>query len=281
MGKKAVNHLVRIYSKWISKEKIIVTNIWSSELSKLASNAFLAQRLSSINSLTSFCEKTGADILEVSKAVGMDKRIGGDFLYPSLGFGGSCFQKDILNLVYISRSLGLDEVADYWEQVITMNDYQKKRFSNKILELTKSPETSTISVLGWAFKKNTNDSRESASIYIVRNLLINNCKINIYDPWVDIDKIKYDINYSLEQIKFKKSEIEIILKKIKIFNSIKSCIKNVSSIAICTEWDEFKEFDWKTAYKYVEPECIILDGRNIIDTKKIEGTNFRIYSLGR
>ncbi len=281
LGKKAVNHLVRIYSKWIPKEKIIVTNIWSSELSKLASNAFLAQRLSSINSLTSFCEKTGADILEVSKAVGMDKRIGGDFLSPSLGFGGSCFQKDILNLVYISRSLGLDEVADYWEQVIIMNDYQKKRFSNRILELTKSPETSTISVLGWAFKKNTNDSRESASIYIVRNLLINNCKINIYDPWVDVDKIKYDINYSLKQIRFKKSEIEIILKKIKIFNSIKSCIKNVSSIAICTEWDEFKEFDWKAAYKYVEPECIILDGRNIIDTKKIVGTNFRMYSLGR
>ena len=264
-----------------SKSRILLTNVWSSELSKLASNAMLAQRISSINSLSAFCERTGADIIEVSKAVGMDKRIGREFLTPSVGFGGSCFQKDILNLVYISKSLGLNEVAEYWEQVIKINDYQKNRFTEKIIELTISNDIPLVAILGWAFKKETNDSRESASIYIVRNLLMQGYRINIYDPWVKTDKISEDIKISLKNLKLNKNEILSIQNNIKISASIKDCIREVNSIAICTEWDEFKEFDWKLSEDLVDNNCVILDGRNILKQDKINKTNFRLYSLGR
>ena len=280
-GKKATKQLMNIYLKWIPKSRILLTNVWSSELSKLASNAMLAQRISSINSLSAFCERTGADIIEVSKAVGMDKRIGREFLTPSVGFGGSCFQKDILNLVYISKSLGLNEVAEYWEQVIKINDYQKNRFTEKIIELTISNDIPLVAILGWAFKKDTNDSRESASIYIVRNLLMQGYRINIYDPWVKTDKISEDIKISLKNLKLNKNEILSIQNNIKISASIKDCIREVNSIAICTEWDEFKEFDWKLSEDLVDNNCVILDGRNILKQDKINKTNFRLYSLGR
>ena len=178
-GNEAINKLVQIYKKWIPERKIITTNIWSSELSKLASNAMLAQRISSINSLSALCEQTGADILEVSNAIGMDKRIGKDFLEPSVGFGGSCFQKDILNLVYLCKYYGLDEAAEYWLQIVKINDYQKDRFTQKIIDyLNKDLTGKQIAILGWAFKANTNDSRESASIYVTKKLLEENIRIS-------------------------------------------------------------------------------------------------------
>lgn len=244
-GQLAVEKLVKIYLRWIPNEKILTTNVWSSELAKLASNAMLAQRISSINSLSALCEKTGADIFELSKAIGMDKRIGPYFLNPSVGFGGSCFQKDILNLVYLSKYYGLDEVAEYWHQVVKINDYQKTRFGQKIINaLGKNYNSKTVGILGWAFKKNTNDSRESASIYLTKILLEQGISIKVFDPLVEKTKIIYD----LKDIKTDN------LDRIMVCDSIKNTIDKVDLIAIMTESDE---------YKKIKSKALIFDGRGI------------------
>ena len=195
-GAKAIESLVSIYANWVPKERILTTNVWSSELSKLVANAFLAQRVSSINAISELCEKTGADVNEVSRAIGMDSRIGSKFLKSSVGFGGSCFQKDILNLVYIAKSYGLNEVADYWEQVIIMNDHQKSRFAKNIVTtLYNTVADKKITFLGWAFKKDTNDTRESAAIYVANDLLFEQAKLAVYDPKVSEEQMLFDLNY--------------------------------------------------------------------------------------
>ena len=195
-GKKAISTLVDIYANWIPKEKIYTTNVWSSELSKLVANAFLAQRISSINSISALCEATEADIEEVATAIGMDSRIGSKFLKASVGFGGSCFQKDILNLVYIAKSLGLNEVSEYWNQVIKINDYQKERFAKKIMtSLFGTVSGKKITLLGWAFKKDTNDTRESAAIYIADMLIDNGAEICVYDPEVSKEQMLSDLDF--------------------------------------------------------------------------------------
>ncbi len=258
-GKKAGEKLVNIYSKWVDKKKILTTNVWSSELSKLASNAMLAQRVSSINSLSALCEKTDADIEELSTAIGMDNRIGSSFLKASVGFGGSCFQKDILNLVYLCRSYGLDEVAEFWLQVIKINNYQKERFVKKIFSISKK-YGNNIGVLGWAFKANTNDSRESAAIYIVSRLLNKKkFKINIYDPMVSKEKIKNDLMNSVDLVD-KKS-----IENINVQDSVESVYNNSGIIFINTEWDHFKEFKWLD-----KDDKYILDGRNILINKRLK-----------
>ena len=195
-GEEAIQALVDIYAHWVPVEQILTTNVWSSELSKLTANAFLAQRVSSINAMSELCEKTGADVNEVSRAVGMDSRIGSKFLKSSVGFGGSCFQKDILNLVYIAQSFGLNEVADYWHQVIIMNDHQKKRFAAKMVQtLFNTVSGKKIALLGWAFKKDTNDTRESAAIYVADYLLNEQAEIVVYDPKVTEEQIYADLDY--------------------------------------------------------------------------------------
>tara|TARA_B100001057_G_C22781476_1_gene923821 strand:- start:328 stop:1614 length:1287 start_codon:yes stop_codon:yes gene_type:complete len=264
-GQIAVNSLVEIYKKWIPANKILTTSIWSSELSKLVSNAMLAQRISSINSLSAMCEKTGADINEISKAVGMDSRIGPYFLNSSVGFGGSCFQKDILNLVYIARSYGLDEVADYWHQVIRINDYQKQRFATKIIKLIGDKKNNPkVSVLGWAFKQNTNDSRESASIYVTDILLKNKISVNVYDPLVPRDKIISDLTQLWLLQKLPKDKVDSLLKMIKVKDNYIGAIKDSSLAAILTEWEEFKTYDWKKLVKKMIKPSIVYDGRNIL-----------------
>ena len=257
-GQQAVQALVDIYAQWIPKEKILTTNVWSSELSKLASNAMLAQRISSINSLSALCEKTGANIQELSKAIGMDHRIGPHFLRASVGFGGSCFQKDILNLVYLSRHYGLDEVAEYWHQVVKINDYQRNRFAQKIIDYFGGDLTGiNIAVLGWAFKANTNDSRESSSIFIAEKLIAKGAKLNIYDPSVSKKTILNDIeNYWIHKIKMPNDDF-------KIYKSLDEAIYSVDSIVILTEWDEFTKLDSK--YNLNNQKLRIFDGRNILD----------------
>ena len=219
-GQKAVKALIDIYANWIPKEKILTTNVWSSELAKLASNAMLAQRISSINSLSALCEKTGADIQELSMAIGKDHRIGPHFLEASVGFGGSCFQKDILNLVYLSKHYGLDEVAEYWHQVVKINDYQKNRFAQKIIDHFGGDLTGkTIGILGWAFKTNTNDSRESAAIYVTKKLIDKGGKINIYDPLVNQNRIEKDLlNYNIEisRCKIQNNSFEVLSQSLHI-----------------------------------------------------------------
>ena len=246
-GKKATKTLADIYSKWIPKEKILTTNVWSSELTKLASNAMLAQRISSINSFSALCEKTGANIAELSKAIGMDHRIGPHFLKTSVGFGGSCFQKDILNLAYLCKYYDLNEVAEYWLQVLKINDYQKRRFSEKIINsFNGNIQGKTITILGWAFKPNTNDSRESPAIYVGYDLLRAGATLKIYDPMVKKNRIIEDLNNLIEQdLEIKSKKFEVI-NRIKIYSKIELATNNTDAISVVTEWDEFRNIRNKT-----------------------------------
>ena len=274
-GKKAIQSLVEIYSSWVPKKNILTTNLWSSELSKLTSNAFLAQRISSINSLSELCEETGADIDEVASAIGMDSRIGSSFLKTSVGFGGSCFQKDILNLVYISRSLGLEKVANYWEQIIIINAHQRDRFAKKIRSLINNKSLNdNVCILGWAFKKDTNDSRESAAIYVSDFLIKSNIYLNVYDPKVKESQIFFDLNYINTNDKNNKQYVSV-------YNTPLDCIINTNVIAILTEWDEFKDYDWKNLYKKMRKPAYIFDGRNILDKEKLESIGFNYIGLGK
>lgn len=253
-GQNAVKALVDIYANWIPKEKILTTNVWSSELSKLASNAMLAQRISSINSLSGLCEKTGANIDELSKAIGMDHRIGPKFLKASAGFGGSCFQKDILNLVYLCKFYGLEQEAEYWHQVVKINDNQKERFAQKVVDYFNGNLTGiNIAILGWAFKANTNDSRESASIKVSEILYKRGASITIYDPMVRKRTILNDME-SLWDTKANLND-----KRINIVEKI-SETRICDTFVILTEWEEFKLID-------IEESKIIFDGRNINQNK--------------
>jgi UDPglucose 6-dehydrogenase len=274
-GQIAIQKLVAIYSKWVPSQQILTTNLWSSELSKLTANAFLAQRISSINAMSELCEKTGADINEVARAIGMDSRIGPKFLKASVGFGGSCFQKDILNLVYIAKSFGLNEVADYWEQVIIMNDHQKDRFAKNIITtLYNTISGKKIAFLGWAFKKDTNDTRESAAIYVADYLLKEEANIAVYDPKVSENKVLADLDY----LESRKPELN--RKGIESFDDSYSACKNAHAIAILTEWDEFNTYDWQKIYDNMEKPAFVFDGRNILDRKKLTEIGFIYQCIG-
>ena len=267
---KAVDALVKIYNSWLPKERILTTNVWSSELSKLAANAMLAQRVSSINSLSALCEKTGANIDELSKAIGMDSRIGPKFLKASVGFGGSCFQKDILNLVYLCKYYGLEEVAEYWHQVVKINDYQKQRFAKKIIEgLNGTVNKKKISILGWAFKKDTNDSRESSSIYVTHHLLEEGGEVNIYDPMVKEEQIISDLKYLWDTKEVSAKFQKQYLQNIFYHKEYLSAIEGSYAVAILTEWDEFKSYDWESLKKKMIKPIKIFDGRNILKEKEI------------
>ena len=267
--------LVDVYANWISRDKILTTNVWSSELSKLTANAFLAQRVSSINAMSELCEKTGADVKEVSRAIGMDKRIGSKFLQSSVGFGGSCFQKDILNLVYIAKSYGLNEVADYWEQVIIMNDHQKNRFSSNIVKtLYNTIADKKIAFLGWAFKKDTNDTRESSAIYVANNLINEQAKIAVYDPKVNLDQMLSDLNY-LET----RSDEENLKSISSTENAYEAC-KDAHAIAVLTEWDQFIKLDWLRIYENMKKPAFIFDGRNLLNSSELKEIGFDFYQIG-
>lgn len=267
-GEKAVKALVDIYSNWIPRKKILTTNIWSSELAKLASNAMLAQRISSINSFSALCEKTGADIDELSKAIGMDHRIGPHFLKASVGFGGSCFQKDILNLVYLCKYYGLNEVAEYWHQVVKINEYQKHRFAKMIIDYFEGDlNAKKITLLGWAFKQKTNDTRESASIYVADYLLKKNAEIHVYDPMVSVKKIHNDIINLWDNQKLKITEKTKLLNNIKTHDNLNSSIRDSNAVAILTEWDEFENYDWSNLLLSSRGSFKIFDGRNILKNK--------------
>jgi len=277
-GKAAVNALVSIYTNWIPKDKILTTNVWSSELSKLASNAMLAQRISSINSLSALCEKTGADIEEVSKAIGMDSRIGSKFLKASVGFGGSCFQKDILNLVYLCKHYGLEEVAEYWQQVVNINDYQKNRFARKIITgLNGTVNQKKVTLLGWAFKKDTNDSRESAAIYVADVLLEEGAELHVFDPMVKKARVHQDLTALWEARNESNKEIESKLNRCVVHKEYTQAIDSSFAAAILTEWDEFKSHDWNDiAEKMIQP-AKVYDGRNVLELNK----NINQYFIGK
>jgi len=274
-GLRAIQMLVNVYAHWLPIERIITTNVWSSELSKLTANAFLAQRVSSINSISALCEKTGANVEEIAKAIGADSRIGSMFLKASVGFGGSCFQKDILNLVYIARSYGLEEVADYWEQVIKLNDYQKRRFAEKMVKtLFNTVAGKKITILGWAFKKDTNDTRESAAIYVADYLLNEQAELYIFDPEVKEEQIYADLDYVNSR-----SEVEN-RRLAHVVNDPYEAVDDSHAIAILTEWDEFKTYDWEKVYKIVKKPAFLFDGRKILNSEKLTKLGFCTHSIG-
>ena len=277
-GKAAVAELVSIYLNWIPRHKILTTNVWSSELSKLASNAMLAQRITSINSLSALCENSGADIEEVSKAIGMDSRIGSKFLKASVGFGGSCFQKDILNLVYLCKHYGLNEVAEYWHQVVKINDYQKNRFAKKIITgLNGTINQKKITLLGWAFKKDTNDSRESAAIYVADILLEEGAELHVYDPMVKGTRIHQDLTFLWEARNDSKHEVAAKLKRCVVHVDHKTALEGSFAAAILTEWDEFVSYDWETIVEKMIQPAKILDGRNVLQ----ENESINQYFIGK
>ncbi len=270
-GEQAMETLAGVYGRWVPRDRIITTNLWSSELSKLVANAFLAQRISSINSISALCEATGADVDEVANAIGKDSRIGPKFLKSSVGFGGSCFQKDILNLTYLCESFGLPEVAAYWTSVVGINDWQKKRFAARIVkELFNTVADKKIAVLGFAFKKDTNDTRESAAINVVRDLLAEHAKVSVYDPKVPADEIKADtLGKGVEN------------PRLTIAKDAYEACAGAHAIAIVTEWDEFKTLDFAKIYAAMPKPAFLFDGRNIVDLATLRKIGFKASGIGK
>mmetsp|Transcript_222 Transcript_222/g.311 ORF Transcript_222/g.311 Transcript_222/m.311 type:complete len:475 (+) Transcript_222:52-1476(+) len=278
-GLKAAATLVSVYANWVPKEQIITTNLWSSELSKLVANAFLAQRVSSINSISALCEATGADVSEISRAVGKDARIGSKFLNASVGFGGSCFQKDILNLVYLCETYGLDECAAYWNQVILMNDYQKKRFSEKVVaKMFNTVTGKKIAMLGYAFKKDTGDVRETPSMFVLRDLLQEQAKLHIYDPEVTRDDMWSEMSYTCGINHENTPELD---------SAVTTCTDpydacdGAHAILVLTEWDEFKSYDYKKIFASMAKPAFIFDGRNTMDHAALRDIGFEVHAIGK
>ncbi|MBR7067141.1 MAG: UDP-glucose 6-dehydrogenase [Bacteroidales bacterium] len=275
-GLQAIEELTAIYASWVPRERIIQTKLWSSELSKLVANAFLAQRISSINSISALCEATGADVDEVAHAIGADTRIGAKFLKASVGFGGSCFQKDLLNLVYLCRSFNLPEVADYWEQVISLNDYQKRRFAQNIIgTLFNTVSGKKVAMLGWAFKKDTNDTRESAAIYVADHLLSDMANICVYDPKVPAAKMYSDINALGTRSDEQNGQ------QLSVVDCPYEACNGAHAVAVLTEWDEFKTYDWQRIYDSMMKPAFVFDGRNILDHKQLADIGFKIKGIGK
>ncbi|KAG8740893.1 UDP-glucose 6-dehydrogenase 1 [Ceratobasidium sp. 414] len=276
-GKNACKSLRDVYAHWVPTERILTVGLWSSELSKLAANAMLAQRISSINALSAICEATGANIDEVAHAVGCDTRVGPKFLKASVGFGGSCFQKDILNLVYLSESLHLPEVAAYWRQVVEMNDHQKRRFSKRVVDTLFNTITGKrIAVLGFAFKADTGDTRESAAITLINHFQQESALVNIYDPQVEPSQIWMDLQEANPT-----ASLDNIQKQVTIHSSAVAACKNAEAVVIATEWKEFTQIDWETVYKGMSKPAFVFDGRLLVDAEKLRKIGFTVVSIGR
>jgi UDPglucose 6-dehydrogenase len=274
-GQAAIETLVSIYARWIPRERILTTNLWSSELSKLVANAFLAQRISSINAVSALCERTGADVDEVARAIGTDSRIGPKFLKASVGFGGSCFQKDVLNLTYLCEHFGLPEVAAYWDQVIKMNDWQKTRFARHIVQtLFNTVSGKKIAVFGFAFKKDTNDTRESAAIYVVRDLVLEQANVVVHDPQVPLSKIREELTYL-------GVPTETLDRHLSFSTDALTAADRAHGIAILTEWEQFRQLDWQQIQGKMFKPAFLFDGRNILDHATLRQIGFRVYAIGK
>jgi len=266
-GRKAIQCLVDVYAEWVPRERILTTNVWSSELSKLAANAFLAQRVSSINSLSALCEATEADVTEVAGAIGMDSRIGAKFLNAGVGFGGSCFKKDILNLVYLCESYGLTEVADYWRQVVLMNDYQQDRFvAHMISRMFNTVAGKRIALFGFAFKADTGDTRESPAIRVARALVEERAEVVITDPQA-LANARHDLADIADAIQFEEDPYE--------------AAKNAHAIAVMTEWPCYADLDYDKIHANMVKPAFLFDGRNRLDHTAIHAKGFNVYSIGQ
>lgn len=271
-GQRAVEALVSIYAHWVPRERIITTNLWSSELSKLTANAFLAQRISSINAISALCEATGADVDEVARAIGTDSRIGPKFLKSSVGFGGSCFQKDILNLVYLCEHFGLPEVAAYWQQVVAINEYQKRRFARLMVErMFNSVSGKRLAIYGFAFKKDTNDTRESAAIAVCRALLEERAHLCIYDPKVSPQQVALDLNLDPDAPDC----------PVTYCHDPYAAAEGAHALAVLTEWDCFRDLDYARIYEGMFKPAFVFDGRNVLDAVPLRKLGFEVYAIGK
>ncbi len=266
-GQRAVQALVEIYAHWVPRERILTTNLWSSELSKLTANAFLAQRISSINAISALCEKTEADVEEVARAIGMDSRIGAKFLRAGVGFGGSCFKKDILNLAYLCEHNGLHEVAAYWEQVVRMNEYQEARFvSNMVEAMFNTVANKRIALFGAAFKAHTSDTRESPALEVCRALLEEQAEVTLCDPYA-LENARLSLGAPLERVRF---EIDPY-----------KAADNAHAIAVLTEWPQFRDLDYAVIYQKMVKPAFIFDGRNLLDHRRLFALGFNVYAIGK
>ena len=269
-NQKAIEALESIYLFWVEKDKIIKTNLWSSELSKLTANAFLAQRISSINSISALCEETGADVQEVAKAIGMDKRIGSSFLKSGPGFGGSCFKKDILNLIYLSNYYGLKEVGSYWEKVLELNEWQQSRISHIITKkLFGNLFDKKISILGFSFKADTNDVRESPAIKVCKDLLEEGAVLSIFDPKVESSQIFESLSNGDHENK------NIIISK-----TIQDSTLEADAIVILTEWQIFYELGWPEISKKMRKPSWVFDTRGIINVEELKKLGINVWRVG-
>ncbi len=279
----AIQALVDIYANWVPRDRLLTTNLWSSELSKLTANAFLAQRVSSINAISALCEATEADVDEVAAAIGTDSRIGPKFLKASVGFGGSCFQKDILNLVYLCEYFGLPEVADYWEQVVRMNDFQKKRFVNRMVRtMFNTVSDKKVAIWGFAFKKDTNDTRESAAIYVCRDLLLEKARLSIYDPRVSEQQVLEDLEYVFTEPdrELSAAKKRLIRDHVEVVGSCHEAAEHAHAIAVLTEWDEFRDADFQSIYGAMRKPAFLFDGRNVLKNLKLDRQGFEYQGIG-
>ncbi|XP_052148229.1 UDP-glucose 6-dehydrogenase 1 [Oryza glaberrima] len=284
-GRAAVQALKDVYARWVPEERILTTNLWSAELSKLAANAFLAQRISSVNAMSALCEATGADVAEVAYAVGKDSRIGAKFLNASVGFGGSCFQKDILNLVYICECNGLPEVANYWKQVIKINDYQKSRFVNRVVSsMFNTVAGKKIAVLGFAFKKDTGDTRETPAIDVCKGLIGDKAKVSIYDPQVTEDQVQRDLamsKFDWDHPVHLQPMSPTAIKQVSVAWDAYEAARDAHGVCILTEWDEFRSLDYARIYGGMQKPAFVFDGRNVVDAEKLREIGFIVYSIGK
>ncbi len=266
-GQAAVQQLVELYAHWVPRERILTASVWSSELSKLAANAFLAQRISSINSISAICEATEADVQEVAKAIGMDHRIGPRFLEASVGFGGSCFKKDILSLVYLCKQFNLPEVAAYWRQVVALNEYQRTRFVAQMIEkMFNTIAGKRIAVLGFAFKANTGDTRESPGIYVVRQLLDEQAEVVVSDPQA-LPNARNDLAGVSGKLEFAEDPYE--------------AAEGAHALAVLTEWDIYRDLDYPRIFAGMAKPAFVFDGRNILDHRQLYELGFNVYPLGK
>lgn len=284
-GEKAIKALKDVYAHWVPEDRIITTNLWSAELSKLAANAFLAQRISSVNAISALCEVTGADISQVSHAIGKDTRIGSKFLNASVGYGGSCFQKDILNLVYICECNGLTEVANYWKQVIKVNDYQKNRFLNRVVSsMFNTVSGKKIAILGFAFKKDTGDTRETPALDVCKGLLGDRACLSIYDPQVTEDQIQRDLSmkkFDWDHPIHLQPMSPTSVKQVSVTWDAYEATKGAHGICILTEWEEFKSLDYLRIFDNMQKPAFVFDGRNLVNAEKLREIGFIVYSIGK
>lgn len=265
-GLAAREALVDVYASWVPRERILTTNVWSSELSKIAANAFLAQRISSINALSALCEKTGANVGEVARAIGADSRIGPKFLKAGVGFGGSCFKKDILNLVYMCESEGLHEAAAYWRSVVEMNEYQQNRFVKTMLKaMFNTVAGKRIAILGFAFKANTSDTRESPAIKVARLLAEEHAHIVVSDPYA-IDNAKKDLADIADRVTYEADPYR--------------AVDGADAVAVLTDWDDYRKIDWEHVYSLMRKPAFVFDGRNFLDLDKLFDIGFHVYAIG-